>query len=1091
MKKVCALFLTSLLFHFVNAQQGSPLLTHFTESRNIENQSWAICQDENHVMFFANRKGILMFDGEEWATIRIPAIPYSMQRNPFDGKIYVGGNNKLGYIEREGSGSFRFVPLSGDSISAGIITKIVFDRSNAWFYSDQSIIRFNTSAHEIDLIIGSKPGYPFTGMFVTPANTFINVLNKGLHRIDSDTLFPIVTGYITGKTEVLFALPYNSTRVLVGFGNSTLHLFDGIKYYDYAVNDKGYLMANILSEGIALGDTAYAFSTLEGGAIIVEKSSSKLLFTLNNKNQLPDDEVFALGSDNTGGLWLSHQYGLTRADLNLPVSNFTIFPGLAGNLSSALKHNNELYVATSEGIFCLSEVRSYDEKEIVVKTKQSLPAPEAVPEEHLEEGQNARKKIFSRIFGKKTDPQPVVIVSKPAPLEEINYTRRKISTLRSVDHLYQKVEGLNEKCRQLVSTPYGILAATNRGLYIINDHKAKPVTSARYINHISLNDIEGRYFIGAMDGYFTVRPERGEWITEVPDPEYNNPVYSVSREKDGTLWFGGDNIVFRKPYGITNEISGYRNYSLKTDFPERYIIDIQNDSIFLYSESGIYLYNSREDRFVLFSMKGSDPSAGNDLYYPFSNRRLILFNNKWFESGAFKSLNNTELALLKIFDEVISVTVEEDYLWVIEGNNRLYAIDRKKHADIDPLTDIFIKSISNGKGIKFDIENVKFNRGNNIIRFNIVAPGYLKQNTTHYQYFIDEVMTDWSPWSVATNYVETVTKPGDHILQMRARDIWGNIGDPESVKFTITAPFTKTWLFYAITGLFLLSLVILVVWLKERQLKNKNRLLEDKVRERTAEIEARKREITSSIEYAGRIQNAILPAEDHFRESFSDFFILYKPRDIVSGDFYWIAENDKSVFFTVADCTGHGVPGAFMSSMGISMLQEIIANSRALQANKVLNLLRRKIVNALHQTGKLGEMSDGMDIAFCMLSRDRKTLQFSGAFNPLIIIQNGKFMEYKGDKMPIGIHHGKESTFTNNIIEVNRGDTIFLFSDGYASQFGGPDGSKYKKSNFKDLLFEIYKKPMDEQRIILETELEDWKGSINQVDDITVVGLRI
>lgn len=231
--------------------------------------------------------------------------------------------------------------------------------------------------------------------------------------------------------------------------------------------------------------------------------------------------------------------------------------------------------------------------------------------------------------------------------------------------------------------------------------------------------------------------------------------------------------------------------------------------------------------------------------------------------------------------------------------------------------------------------------------------------------------------------------------------------------------------------------------------------------------------------------------EDLFRESFSDYFILYKPRDIVSGDFYWIGENEKSVFFTVADCTGHGVPGAFMSTMGISTLHEIVSNNRNLQANKVLNLLRQKTVKALHQTGKVGEAADGMDIAFCVLSKDRKKLQYSGAFNPLFIVQGGELREYRANRMPIGIHHGEESAFTNYVINVSKGDTIYIFSDGFASQFGGPEGSKYKKSNFKNLLQEIYYRPMVEQRNILEIELDKWKGSFDQVDDVTILGLRI
>jgi len=1093
MKKVRVLFYLSLVFPFVSAQQGSPLLTHYTESRNIENQSWAIAQDDDRVMHFANRKGILLFDGVDWTTLKLPTIPYAMQKNPFDGRIYIGGENKFGYIGKDGSGAYRFISLSDDSSATGTITRIIFDGLAAWFYSEQSISRFNLQTNRMDLRLDSRPGFPFSGMFVTPESTFINVFNKGLYRLESDTLFPLVTGYLTEKTEILFSLPYNSNLVLVGLGNSALRLFDGIKYYDYPVKDEGYLEENILSEGIALGDSAYAFSTLEGGAIVVGKSSRKVLFTINNQNDLPDDEVFALGSDNTGGLWLSHQYGLARADLKLPVANYRIFPGLIGNLSSALKFNNELYVATSEGVFFLSEVRSYDEKEILVKTRRyETPASENVPEDKPQEAINTRKNIFTRIFGRKTDQvEPVPDVKPSRPVQTVKYTSKKVSTLKAINYLYRKVEGLNEKCRQLVSTPYGILAATNKGLYLINDHKAGLVTPDRYINHISWREIDGAYFIAAADGYFSVKMENGKWISEIPDPGFLNPVYSVIPDKEKGIWLGGDNIVYKVTAAASDGADAIKTWLVETNFPERYTLGMHEDSVFLFSETGVYLFNRTDDRFNIYYPGLSAGTENPEFYYPLSNRHLAMVNDKWIEYGSSDILNNTELALLKIFDNVVSVIVEQDNLWVIEGDNRLYGIDRKKSAVIDPLTDVYIKSISNDEGTLFNLDDVKFNRGDNVISFNIVAPGYLKQNTTLYQYYINKIMPEWSPWSVRTNYIETITKPGDYLLQVRAMDIWGNVGEPESVKFTITAPFTRTFLFYLIIGLLLLLLVIFIVHLRERQLSNKNKLLEEKVRERTSEIEAKKMEITSSIEYAGRIQKAILPVEDHFRESFADYFILYKPRDIVSGDFYWIGEDDKSIFFTVADCTGHGVPGAFMSTMGISTLHEIIANNRNLQANKVLNLLRNKIVKALHQTGKTGEMADGMDIAFCILSKDRKTMQFSGAFNPLIIVQGGELREYKGDRMPIGIHHGKENIFTNYKIDVNRGDTIFLFSDGFASQFGGPDGAKYKKANFKDLLAKIYYKPMIEQRNILEMELENWKGTTNQIDDVTILGLRI
>jgi serine phosphatase RsbU (regulator of sigma subunit) len=312
-----------------------------------------------------------------------------------------------------------------------------------------------------------------------------------------------------------------------------------------------------------------------------------------------------------------------------------------------------------------------------------------------------------------------------------------------------------------------------------------------------------------------------------------------------------------------------------------------------------------------------------------------------------------------------------------------------------------------------------------------------------------------------------------------------------SVHFTIKAPFTKTTLFYILILAAVLFVIFAVVNFREKQLQEKNLALEEKVRQRTAEIEAQKGEITASIEYASRIQRAMLPVPSMFTEFFSDYFIIFQPRDIVSGDFYWIGEDEKRIFLTVADCTGHGVPGAFMSALGISVLNEIITHNAGLQANKVLNLMREKIKTALHQTGKEGETADGMDISLIVLEKNRKNLQFSGAYNPLFLCNNGDLKEYKADRMPIGIHYGDESPFTNNEIKIKKGDIIYLLSDGFIDQFGGDDGSKFKKAQLKNLLFEIHNMPMKEQKKHIENEFMKWKGKNDQIDDITIIGVKI
>jgi len=1100
MKKIFSLVCLLLIVNSLTAQEGAPMLTHFNESREIENQSWAICQDNNQIMLFANRKGILSFDGQDWISFRIPTIPFAMCKNPKDGRIYIGGENSYGFMEKDQKGLFNYISIAGDSSDVGIISNIIFNDTVVWFYGEKSISKHNLDNNKLELRLKQKGVNPFTGMFVTPGNTFINVMNKGLYRLDSDTLFPIVTGYLTEKVDILFSLPYNKTMVLVGFSDSNLSLFDGMKYYDYKINDEGYLRDNILSEGITIGDSLYAFSTLDGGALVVDKTSRKIQFTINNQNELPDDEVFALGCDNSGGLWLSHQYGLTRAELNLPIGNFSIYPGLRGNLTNSLWHNNELYVGTSEGLFYLAEVKNYSEVQVLIKKETETPASQYVIQpEALKEQEGGRQNIFSRIFGRRvakdknisTDARDPTENIPPPKTSSVQYTRKTVNRLKSINYIFKQVEGLNEKCRQLVSTKNGIMVATNKGLFIINNHKALLIAENQYINFINWLPVDDKYFIASADGYFSMKYQNGKWLTEVFDSTFISPVYSIIKTDNNTIWLGVDNAALKVDIGnMSNEVK-YTQVSIENDFPQRYFLDFVNDTIFLYTESGIYFYDSRSDGFIVTRSVENGSDMKMKYVYPLSNMPWIRHGDDWIYLRTVNKTVEKEMSLLKIFNNVISLMTENDILWVVDGGNRLFRIDLNKPLKINPEIDLLVKSIYNERGTIFNISDIVLERGDNVVNFDIIAPGYLKQNTTQYQYKINKLMPDWSPWSVRTNYNLLIPVPGEYLVQVRAKDLWGNIGEPKSFKILIKVPFTKTTVFYLLVGFVVIFCIFFFVYLRQRQLQNKNIFLEEKVRERTAEIEAQKEEITSSIEYASRIQMAMLPMEEHFKTNFSEYFILFRPRDIVSGDFYWIGECSKKVFFTVADCTGHGVPGAFMSTLGISTLNEIIANNVDLKANTVLNLLRDKIKTSLHQTGKAGEAADGMDVAFCVLDMRKHILQYSGAFNPLFIFQNGEFNEYKGDRMPIGIYYGEKDSFQNLEIKIKKGDTLYIFSDGMADQFGGPRGAKYKISSFKKLLTAIYKKPLAEQRGIIENEFEKWKGTNEQVDDITIIGIRI
>jgi tetratricopeptide (TPR) repeat protein len=318
----------------------------------------------------------------------------------------------------------------------------------------------------------------------------------------------------------------------------------------------------------------------------------------------------------------------------------------------------------------------------------------------------------------------------------------------------------------------------------------------------------------------------------------------------------------------------------------------------------------------------------------------------------------------------------------------------------------------------------------------------------------------------------------------------------------------KTIIFFTIAFLTLVLAFSFIVVKQYHRIKKANILLDKQnkeILERDEEIKSQSErileqniEITDSIYYARRIQKAILPDDTYLNSIMPEHFVLYLPKNIVSGDFYLIRKIGTQILAGAADCTGHGVPGAFMSMLGVSFLNEIINKAPLSDASAILNELRKYVKNTLSQTGKEGEAKDGMDIALAIIDESKKELQFAGAYNPAYLFIGNEFFEIKADKMPIGIHIEEKESFTNNIIKLNGECNLYLFSDGYADQFGGPDGGKFKTKKFRELLSNIHDKPLNEQKMILKSTIENWMNLNStegrpyvQTDDISVIGIRI
>jgi ligand-binding sensor domain-containing protein/serine phosphatase RsbU (regulator of sigma subunit) len=381
-----------------------------------------------------------------------------------------------------------------------------------------------------------------------------------------------------------------------------------------------------------------------------------------------------------------------------------------------------------------------------------------------------------------------------------------------------------------------------------------------------------------------------------------------------------------------------------------------------------------------------------------------------------------------------------------------------------------------------------------------------------YAYKLDGFNNNWQNVGSENKATFTNLRQGTYVFKVRACNsdgVWNITG--KSVTIIVLPPWWDTWWF----KVFVIGLIFGLVIQRIVVYKRRNVILEKLVDHRTIQLTNANEElkiqneviekqrvkaisqnqfITESIQYAKVIQESILPIEDDIQQVLPNHFVFYKPLNIVSGDFYWVKKHEHVQYLVLADCTGHGVPGAFMSLLGISMLNDILHDDKAIPAAQILEELRKRIKQELHQSSRKHISRDGMDMVICVIHRDEQYLEFAGAYNSLFVIRNKddgnnnkEMIEFKGDKMPVGIHI-VEGNFTTQIIPIQKGDIFYVSTDGFGDQMGGENGLKYRSKRFHEFLFSIHSEEFMMQKALLEYELNNWKGDEDQIDDVTVIG---
>ena len=615
-------------------------------------------------------------------------------------------------------------------------------------------------------------------------------------------------------------------------------------------------------------------------------------------------------------------------------------------------------------------------------------------------------------------------------------------------------------------------------------------------------DKEGNIWMGTNKGgllKFDINAEKFEQFTSDKGIG-SDQIYCILKDSKDRMWFGTLSGKLTMYDGST-----FKTFSEKDGYPSQFTLCMTEDANgnlwFGTFDLGIYKYDGHG--FKSYTTK--EGLSSNTPYLLTTDDK----NNLWIGTGLGVDRMNIQTEEFKHYekeDGFLGVEInpnavckdKDGALWFgsIIGLVK-YNSKNEKSNQVEPITTI--------KPPRLFFQNAEipdnhvFSWHDNHFTFDFIGTSLTNPKRVKYRYQLEGLDKEKSPIVKENSVTYPSLNPGTYTFKVWSCNNDGKWNaEPVTFQFTITPPFWKTtwfWVLSCITGL---AVIILFVKWREKKLKKENIILEKKVEERTVtiskqnvELEKKNQKITDSIDYAKRIQDAVFVSEQEMNKFPFEWFLLFKPKDIVSGDFYWSYQRGTKIWIAAADCTGHGVPGAFMSLIGYNLLNHAVKEMGLFKPSDILNELRRMVQETFSGDG--GAVKDGLAIAMVCIDTKDHMIEYAGSYNALYLIRNAKLDEYKADRIPIGHseHSSEEGLFTNHKIEIQKGDSLYLFSDGYPDQPGGPAKKKFFYGPFKEMLTNVHSMPMKDQKKKLDDTIAEWMSDREQVDDITIFGIRI
>ncbi|MGB0525573.1 MAG: SpoIIE family protein phosphatase [Flammeovirgaceae bacterium] len=1072
---------------------GKPFIKNFPPSAyNGHTQNWSLVQRDNELIYVGNNFGVLEYDGHTWRLIPVSnqSVVRSLAKSA-DGKIYVGAQGDFGQLVQDSIGGTAyqsFVQYVPDSLKEKFtnVWEILASSNNEIIFitNDYLFIWSGDALSTLHLSSGFHRGYTLGD------RVFIMTYEKGLMEYKNGALHELPISSFFKEKRIYALMPFADHRLLAATKTGFLSFNPDVDRAASSTFQQATINPEVIYHGIQLKNKNYAFTTL-GDGVYVLNSEGLTLRHVTQELGLLDDVCINLLEDRTGGLWVGTNNGISYIELSSPISYFDKQLGIPSGVNTIMRYQGILYAGTDVGMYQLENNQFIPVQEMAdqqIWDFLKFPVPNSQDTILVIASENG---VYC-YDGKELD-QISQGVSFHLLLDDHDPTKLYIAAENRLAVGYFKRKGTREasfvldpKLRYTAKSEIRKMAQGAAGSIWLG-------TSFSGINQVKVDDQSAEkssYLIATYDSF----PDLAN-LKDLYPYRIGNALIVASTK--GLYEFNAQEKAFQRSMlghghlGATNALSDktdiYRIAEKSTG--ELWMIGVESGS------SPLAVFD-RDNVPIQGPYKRLPAQSYEEIYHDEANTAVTWLGGA---SGIYR---------FDMRNRVQQLAIQQDFPSYV----------RKVVMVEDSL--IFNGTVSQ--------KIPKINHEYNILTFHYASPSFDGDEPNQYSVQLEGYDKKWSAWTRDAKQHYTNLPERKYTFKVKTKNAYGFESAVGSYSFTVLPPFYRTKVAYFSYVFAFGGLLWASARLYARKLRKEKEHLERLVKERTLVIEEQKNDIleknvelgqqneeimaqrdlldeqnkdiqkknfqiTSSINYAKRIQQAMLPSSQKLLQLFEDHFILFMPRDVVSGDFYWATQKNNQILIAAVDCTGHGVPGAFMSMIGDALLDQIVSDKGITQPDQVLDLLNKGVGKLLNQNVSANQ--DGMDMALCSIDTAKQELHFAGAKNDLVYLQNGELTFVKGSRLSIGGFKMKNrpEVYDLHTIAFDQPTTCYLFTDGYIDQMGGPEGRKFMIKRLKDLLLSIHHLPMAEQQQLLQTNIKQWmqEGGEKQIDDILVIGFKI